>query len=151
MASKNNQVGKKGFAYGWGLQVLVAIMFFFYAGISIDGLNVSVPAFASENGWDYASILILSTPAGLAGLVGIFSFSHIASKKGPKAIIITCFNATTRLPSSISITSSIRRKGSLWGIISLICSLFNNTYSLLNHLLPTFTFCRNCIFSSSLR
>ena len=54
MASKNNHVGKKGFAYGWGLQVLVAIMFFFYAGISIDGLNVSVPAFASENGWDYA-------------------------------------------------------------------------------------------------
>lgn len=80
---------KKSFAYGWGLQVLVALMFFFYAGLSTDGLNVSVPAFVKANGWDYGKLLALSTPAGLIGLIGIFVFSHLAAKKGSKFVIAT--------------------------------------------------------------
>lgn len=78
---------KKSFAYGWGLQVLVGLMFFFYAGLSVDGLNVSVPAFVRANGWNYGRLLALSTPAGLIGLIGIFVFSHLAATKGSKFVI----------------------------------------------------------------
>lgn len=80
---------KKSFAYGWGLQGLVALMFFFYAGLSTDGLNVSVPAFVHANGWDYGKLLILSTPAGLIGLLGVYFFSYLADKKGSRCVIVT--------------------------------------------------------------
>ncbi len=90
---------KKSFAYGWGLQVLVALMFFFYAGLAVDGQNISVPAFANSHGWDYGTILSLSTPASWVGLVGIIFFSWLVDKKGnrftiPFALIgsgIACF------------------------------------------------------------
>lgn len=79
---------KHTFAYGWGLQVLVGLMFFFYAGIAVDGQNITVPTFVANQGWDYGSLLALATPAGWFGLVGIFIFSHIVSKRGVKFVIV---------------------------------------------------------------
>lgn len=81
--------GKKHtFAYGWGLQVLVGLMFFFYAGIGIDGQNVTVPAFVALNGWDYGDIITLSGPAGIIGLLGIVFFSWLVTKRGSKFVIV---------------------------------------------------------------
>lgn len=79
---------KHTFAYGWGLQVLVGLMFLFYAGLSSDGQNITVPAFVAAHGWDYGSLLALATPAGWIGLVGIFLFSHMVSQKGVKFVIV---------------------------------------------------------------
>ncbi len=78
---------KKSFAYGWGLQVLVALMFFFYAGLAVDGQNISVPAFVEAHGWNYGTILSISTPASWVGLIGIIFFSWLVDKKGNRFVI----------------------------------------------------------------
>lgn len=79
---------KHSFAYGWGLQVLVGIMFFFYAGLCTDGQNVAIPAFANAHGWTYGTLLALSTPAGWIGMIGIVLFSHLVDKKGSRYVIV---------------------------------------------------------------
>lgn len=79
---------KHSFAYGWGLQVLVGIMFFFYAGLCVDGQNIAIPAFSNAYGWTYGTLLALSTPAGWIGMIGIMYFSHLVDKKGSKYVIV---------------------------------------------------------------
>lgn len=85
-AEKNTP--KKGFAYGWSMVLFTAILFFFCAGISTDGLNVTVPAFAAARGWDHATLLAISTPAGWVGLLGTVIFSQTVAKWGSKRTIV---------------------------------------------------------------
>lgn len=83
---------KKGFGYGWSMVFAAGILYFFCGGLMTDGLNVTVPAFAAECGWNPGTLLALTTPAGWIGLLGTIFFSHLVTKKGAKfTIVLTLF------------------------------------------------------------
>lgn len=88
LTNEKSMQPRQSFAYGWGLQVLVGIMFFFYSGLCVDGQNIAIPAFAETHGWDYGTLLALSTPAGWVGMIGIFIFSHLVDKRGSRYVIV---------------------------------------------------------------
>ena len=60
---------KMNFSKGWGIIIYCAAMFFFLIGFSIDGLNIIAPAFAEKTGIEYATVLSMSTVAGLVGII----------------------------------------------------------------------------------
>ncbi len=85
---------KQGFGYGWAMVVAAGILYFFCGGLTTDGLNVTVPAFAESRGWSPGTLLAVTTPAGWIGLLGTIAFSQIVSKKGPKFAILLGMFAT---------------------------------------------------------
>ena len=82
--------GKKG----WLLIIFVGILMYFCAALTNDGMNVAVPAIADEHGWNYATILAYSTPAGFISVIGFFFLSMLADRKGAKFVTILCVIAT---------------------------------------------------------
>ena len=79
---------KKGYGYGWAMVFAAGILYFFCGGLTTDGLNVTVPAFAQARGWEQGTLLAVTTPAAWAGLLGTVLFSQLVSKKGAKLTII---------------------------------------------------------------
>lgn len=73
---------KKGFAYGYILQIQVLLMFFFFAALTNDLFNI-IPSILSEMyGWDYSATLSVTTYAGYAGVIGTFIGALLVRKKG---------------------------------------------------------------------
>ena len=58
--------------WGWSMIFYTMILYFFYAAITTDGMNLIPSAFAEAHGWDANTLLSVATPAGLVGLVGGF-------------------------------------------------------------------------------
>ncbi len=79
---------KKSFAYGWGLQIQVALMFFFFAALTNDIFNIMPAVFVEMYGWDYAATINVATIAGYAGVVGTFVAAMLVEKKGNKFAIV---------------------------------------------------------------
>lgn len=78
--------GKKG----WIVIIFVGIMLFFCSGLSNDGLNIAVPAIAAQHGWDYATLLAYSTPAGFISVIGMFFAGILTDKKGARFTTVLC-------------------------------------------------------------
>ena len=55
--------------WGWSMIFYTMILYFFYAAITTDGMNLIPSAFAEAHGWDANTLLSVATPAGLVGLV----------------------------------------------------------------------------------
>lgn len=81
-------------AKGWVMIVFVGLMLMFCSGLSNDGLNVAVPVIAAEKGWDYATILAYSTPAGFISVVGTWLVAVLTDKKGARFTTILCLVIT---------------------------------------------------------
>lgn len=81
-------IRKRNFAYGWGLQIQVALMFFFFAALTNDIFNIMPAVFVEMYGWDYGATINVATIAGYAGVVGTFIASVLVSKKGNKFAIV---------------------------------------------------------------
>lgn len=80
--------------WGWSMIFYTMILYFFYAAITTDGMNLIPNAFAAAHGWDATVLLSAATPAGLIGLVGGFVFGRLVIKTKPRnmsgfALIIT--------------------------------------------------------------
>ena len=73
---------KRGFAYGYILQIDVLLMFFLFAALTNDLFNVFPSMLSEMYGWDYSATLSVATYAGYAGVVGTFIGSAIVQKKG---------------------------------------------------------------------
>lgn len=73
---------KKSFAYGWILQIQVALMFFFFAALTNDLFNVFPSIISEMYGWEYALTISATTYAGYAGVIGTFVASALVKKKG---------------------------------------------------------------------
>lgn len=82
--------GKKG----WALIVFVGLMLMFCSALCNDGLNVAVPVISAEKGWDYATILAYSTPAGFISVIGSWLIAMLTDKKGARFATIFCLIAT---------------------------------------------------------
>ena len=70
--------------WGWSMIFYTMILYFFYAAITTDGMNLIPSAFAEAHGWDANTLLSVATPAGLVGLVGGFVFGRLVIKTKPK-------------------------------------------------------------------
>lgn len=115
---------KRSFAYGWLMVLYSAVLFFFYAGISTDGLNVTVPAFVAARGWDYSTVLALATPAGWVGLIGIAVFSQVLNKKGTKFTIILTTVCTGLVCFLYGFAPSIP----VYALAIMLACFFSNAY-----------------------
>ena len=45
----NSNFGK----WGWSMIIYSVLLYYFWAGLAVDGLNVYPSAFAAMHGWDY--------------------------------------------------------------------------------------------------
>lgn len=79
---------KRSFAYGWSMVVYSAIMYFFYAGLTTDGLNIFVQSFAEMHNWDSAVLLSLSSLGGWIGIIGSIFFAQVVVKKGSRYVAV---------------------------------------------------------------
>lgn len=70
--------------WGWSMIFYTMILYFFYAAITTDGMNLIPNAFAQLHGWDANMLLSAATPAGLIGLVGGFIFGRLVIKTKPR-------------------------------------------------------------------
>lgn len=79
---------KKSFAYGWLLQIQVALMFFLFAALTNDIFNIMPAVLVEMYGWDYAATINVATIAGYAGVIGTFVASVLLEKKGNRFSIV---------------------------------------------------------------
>lgn len=56
--------------WGWAIVAYSFLLYYFWAGISVDGLNVYTTAFAGTYGMDPNALLGYATPAGILGVLG---------------------------------------------------------------------------------
>ncbi|WP_258360373.1 MFS transporter [Moorella sulfitireducens] len=69
-------------AKGWWIIIYSFISFYLYGGATNSALNTVIPMQSAKYGWDPATLLSLSTPAGLIALVVCLFFGKMVAKKG---------------------------------------------------------------------
>lgn len=70
--------------WGWSMILYSALVYYFAAGMSTDGLNIYPEAFAAFRGWDPNVISSWATIGGLTAIPGTVLFSILAEKKGSR-------------------------------------------------------------------
>lgn len=84
-AKTKNWSTKSNFGgWGWSMIIYCALVYYFAAGMSTDGLNIYPEAFAGFRGWDPNVIASFATIGGLTSIPGTILFSHVAAKKGTR-------------------------------------------------------------------
>lgn len=79
---------------GWGIIIMEVVLLFFMTGMTVDGLNIIVPAMAEYRGWNPDTLLSISTPAGIIALIlGAFWGKFIEKFGLKKVTLITMFAA----------------------------------------------------------
>lgn len=82
--------GKKG----WTVIGFEVVLLFFMTGLTVDGLNIIVPAMAEFRGWDVDVLLSISTPAGIIALFLVMFWGKFIEWFGLKRVtVITMFLA----------------------------------------------------------
>ena len=86
----NNRFGK----WGWSMIIYTMLLYYFWAGLTTDGLNVYTTAFPQAYGLDGNVLLGFATPAGIIGIIGGVIFGRMVIKTGIRtlcswALIIT--------------------------------------------------------------
>lgn len=69
-------------AKGWWIVFYSFICFYLYGACTNSSLNTVIPMQSAKFGWDAASLLSWSTPAGLIALVVCLFFGRMVAKKG---------------------------------------------------------------------
>jgi sugar phosphate permease len=73
--------------YGWYLIVFSGFLYFLSSGLSADGQNVYVSAFAEKNGWDPAVLLGYASVAGYISIAGTVFLGWLIGKKGARFVM----------------------------------------------------------------
>jgi len=73
---------------GWGIVGFSFLMYYNFAAWTADGLNIIVQSFVDMHGWDYATLLAFSTPAGWIGVFGSLLIAEVISRKGAKGVAV---------------------------------------------------------------
>lgn len=83
--TKSMSTTKSNFgAWGWSMILYCALIYYFAAAASTDGLNIYPEAFAALRGWDAGTITAFATIGGLTAIPGTVLFSILAEKKGSR-------------------------------------------------------------------
>jgi OFA family oxalate/formate antiporter-like MFS transporter len=72
--------------WGWSMVIYAFIMYYFWAGIATDALNVYPGAFAAKIGCDPNLLLGYATPAGFISVIGVLFFGRLIIKTGVKKL-----------------------------------------------------------------
>jgi sugar phosphate permease len=83
-AGVNSNFGPRG----WSMVGFALIMYYNFAAWTADGLNVIVQSFVDLHGWDFATLLAFSTPAGWLGVLGSLAIAELISRKGAKIVAV---------------------------------------------------------------
>lgn len=78
----NSKFGK----WGWSMIIYTALLYYIWAGIGTDGLNLYPGFFSGVHGWDYNLLLGYATPAGIIGVVGGVLFGRLVIKTGVRQL-----------------------------------------------------------------
>ncbi|MBQ9031781.1 MAG: MFS transporter [Parasporobacterium sp.] len=70
--------------WGWSMVIYTMLMYFFWAGIATDCLNLYPDAFAAKLGCDSTLLLGYATPAGFISVLSTFLFGRLVIKWGVK-------------------------------------------------------------------
>lgn len=93
---------------GWTVIGFEIVLLFFMTGLTVDGLNIIVPAMAEYRGWDVNVLLSISTPAGIIALFLVMFWGKFIEKFGLKQVtVVTMFLAAAAMVlygNSISIS-----------------------------------------------
>lgn len=86
----NSRFGK----WGWSMIIYTFLLYYFWAGLCVDGLNLYPDVFAASHGWSREMLLGFATPAGIIGVIGGIIGGRICMKSGVRklagwALIIT--------------------------------------------------------------
>lgn len=73
-------------AWGWSMVFYCMILYFFYAALTTDGMNLIPNAFSGIHGWDANALLAYTTPASIIGMIGGFVFGRLIIKVSPKIL-----------------------------------------------------------------
>lgn len=73
---------------GWSMIGFSLIMYYNFAAWTADGLNVIVDSFVELHGWDYATLLAFSTPAGWLGVLGAFLIAEMINRRGARIVAV---------------------------------------------------------------
>lgn len=103
MSLTDNRFG----GWGWSMIFYTMILYFFYAAITTDGMNLIPNAFAAAHGWDANVLLSAATPAGLIGLVGGFIFGRLVIKTKPKNMSAVSLIITGVLYALLGVVPSV--------------------------------------------
>ena len=80
--SKSDGVAKSNFgSKGWVILILAFFSILLMSLIVYDSLNVTIPAFAAQKGWNMAILYIFSTVAAWISVIGAALWGGICSKK----------------------------------------------------------------------
>lgn len=72
--------------WGWSMILYTFLLYYFWAGLSVDALNVYPEAFAGMHGWDPNVLLGFATPAGIIGVLGGIVFGRMIMKTGARTL-----------------------------------------------------------------
>lgn len=122
-------------AWGW-FTILFAFFSFMFAGnLIVDGMNITVSAFAQLRGWQSGVLLSYSTVAGLISIVGCVVLSNCVSRYGVKivycislAIVALCcmvWGAVTQLWQYVLILILVNIFGNGFGFVGGTAILSN--------------------------
>jgi len=78
----NSKFGK----WGWSMIIYTFLLYYFYAGLVVDGLNVYTTAFAGTYGMDSNTLLGFATPAGILGVIGGVICGRLVIKTGVRKL-----------------------------------------------------------------
>ena len=83
----NKQLTNSKFGpWGWSMILYAFLLYYFWAGLSVDALNVYPEAFAALHGWDPNVLLGFATPAGIIGVLGGIVFGRLVMKTGVRIL-----------------------------------------------------------------
>ena len=122
-------------AWGW-FTILFAFFSFMFAGnLIVDGMNITVSAFAQLRGWHSGVLLSYSTVAGLISIIGCVVLSNCVSRYGVKivycislAIVALCcmvWGAVTQLWQYVLILILVNIFGNGFGFVGGTAILSN--------------------------
>ena len=66
--------------WGWSMIFYCMVLYFLYAALTTDGMNLIPNAFAGAHGWDPNALLAYATPASIVGMIGGFVFGRLIIK-----------------------------------------------------------------------
>lgn len=88
-ATSYSSVTRSNFGtWGWSMVGFSMLMYYNFAAWTADGLNVIVQSFVDLHGWDFATLLSFSTPAGWIGVIGALIIAEMIKRRGAKIIAI---------------------------------------------------------------
>lgn len=78
----NNKFGK----WGWSMVIYTLLLYYIWAGLSTDALNLYPNAFGGMYGMDPTTLLGFATPAGIIGVIGGVIFGRLVIKTGVRKL-----------------------------------------------------------------